>query len=272
MPTPLHRKLLIQMAEHEKKATFRLTKKHSETIVAELARQYPDARCALDFRNLFELTVATILSAQCTDKRVNMVTPRLFEAYPDAASLAHAEPAKLESIIHSTGFYKAKAKNLIAMAKGLVEKHGGQVPENMEELTKLAGVGRKTANVVLGVGCGKAEGIVVDTHVTRLSRRMGLTKQQSAVPIERDLLKLVPQQERVLISLRMIDHGRAVCKAGRPACNKCSLETFCPKIGVEPKPKGTKTAKPAKPLKLEKVPKAEKMTKLKNGNTSRKKG
>lgn len=221
------------MPEAKKLPVFRLTKKHSEAVCSGLARLYSDARCALDFRNLFELTVATILSAQCTDKRVNMVTPRLFENYPGAAALAAAEPAELEKLIHSTGFYKAKAKNLIAMARGLVERHGGEVPEDMAELTKLAGVGRKTANVVLGVGCGKAEGIVVDTHVTRLSRRLGLTKQQGAVPIERDLLKQVPQAQRVLISLQMIDHGRAVCKAGRPACNKCGLDEICPKIGVE---------------------------------------
>ena len=241
------------MPEAKKLQHFRLTRKHSDSVCSGLARLYPDARCALDFRNLFELTVATILSAQCTDKRVNMVTPKLFEAYPDAAALAEAEPTELEKLIHSTGFYKAKAKNLIAMAKGLVERHGGKVPEDMAGLTKLAGVGRKTANVVLGVGCGKAEGIVVDTHVTRLSRRLGLTKQQGAVPIERDLLKLVPQAQRVLISLQMIDHGRAVCKAGRPACGKCGLEAICPKIGVEAAGGKTKKDVAAKPAKAKKA-------------------
>jgi endonuclease-3 len=241
------------MSDKKTTKAFRLTQKHADDACSGLARLYPDARCALDFRNLFELTVATILSAQCTDKRVNMVTPKLFDTYPTADSLAGAEPAELEKLIHSTGFYKAKAKNLIAMAKGLVERHGGQVPEDMAELTKLAGVGRKTANVVLGVGCGKAEGIVVDTHVTRLSRRLGLTKQQGAVPIERELLKLVPLAQRVLISLQMIDHGRAVCKAGRPACSRCGLEKVCPKIGVEAAGGKTKKVVAAKPAKAKKA-------------------
>lgn len=212
---------------------FRPSARHARQVAQELARLYPDSRCALDYRNLFELIVATILSAQCTDKRVNMVTPGLFDRYPDAESLAKAEPADLEMIVHSTGFYKAKAKNLIAMAKGLVENYGGQVPTDIGKLTKLAGVGRKTANVVLGVGCGISSGIVVDTHVTRLSQRLGLTKQTGAVPIERDLVKVIPKSDWVLISLRMIDHGRAVCKAGRPACSRCELMTICPKIGVD---------------------------------------
>lgn len=228
-------------ADTYKPKPFKPSAAHAKKVAAELARLYPDARCALDHRNLFELIVATILSAQCTDKRVNMVTPRLFERYPDAAALAAAEPAELEDIIHSTGFYKAKAKNLLAMARGLVEKHDGKVPETMEALTKLAGVGRKTANVVLGVGLGKALGIVVDTHVTRLSQRLGLTTKTAAVPIERDLEKVIPKPDWVLISLRMIDHGRAVCKAGRPLCVRCDLAEICPKIGVE--------QKPAKPLK-----------------------
>lgn len=214
------------------KKTFRPSTRHAQEVTRELARLYPDSHCALDYRNLFELIVATILSAQCTDKRVNMVTPNLFKKYPDPHSLAAADQSELEQIIHSTGFYKAKAKNLIAMANGLVEKHEAKVPENLEDLTKLAGVGRKTANVVLGVGCGIATGIVVDTHVTRLSKRLGLTRQNGAVPIERDLMKIIPKTDWVLISLRMIDHGRAVCKAGRPACNKCELNEICPKIGV----------------------------------------
>lgn len=211
---------------------FKPTAAHARKVAAELARLYPDARCALDYRNLFELVVATILSAQCTDKRVNMVTPGLFQRYPDAHALAAARPEELEQIIHSTGFYKAKAKNLIAMAQGLVQLHSGQVPETMEALTKLAGVGRKTANVVLGVGLGVTAGIVVDTHVTRLSQRLGLTRQTAAVPIERDLVRTIPKPDWVLISLRMIDHGRAICKAGRPLCGRCQLAEICPKIGV----------------------------------------
>jgi endonuclease-3 len=216
------------------KPPFRASARHTREVAKALARAYPNSRCALDFADLYQLIVATILSAQCTDKRVNMVTPRLFDTYPDAAALAGADPQELESIIRSTGFYKAKAKNLIAMAQGLVDRHGGEVPENIEDLTKLAGVGRKTANVVLGVGRGIASGIVVDTHVTRLSKRLGLTKRNDAVGIERDLVKAVPKSDWVEISLRMIDHGRAICKAGRPACSQCPLEALCPAIGVEP--------------------------------------
>jgi endonuclease-3 len=212
--------------------SFRGSVRHSRLVALELSRLYSDSRCALDYRDLFELIVATILSAQCTDKRVNMVTPELFARYPDASALADADPPELEKIIHSTGFYKAKSKNLIAMAKGLMTNHHGQVPETIDELTKLAGVGRKTANVVLGVGRGITSGIVVDTHVTRLSNRLGLTRQSSAVAIERDLIKVILKSDWVLISLRMIDHGRAVCKAGRPACNRCELSEICPKIGV----------------------------------------
>lgn len=243
-------------AKPARRAPFRPSARHTREVAAALARVYPDSRCALDFADLYQLIVATILSAQCTDKRVNMVTPRLFDTYPGAAALAAADPAELESIIRSTGFYKAKAKNLIAMAQGLVERHGGEVPERIEALTKLAGVGRKTANVVLGVGRGIASGIVVDTHVTRLSKRLGLTRRNDAVGIERDLVKAVPKSDWVLVSLRMIDHGRAICKAGRPACSKCPLEAICPKIGVEAKPatrskpaKTTKSANPKPPLK-----------------------
>jgi endonuclease-3 len=224
---------------------FRPSARHTREVNDALAKAYPDSRCALDFADLYQLIVATILSAQCTDKRVNIVTPRLFDIWPNAASLAAADPEELESVIRSTGFYKAKAKNLIAMAKGLVDDHGGEVPESMEALTKLAGVGRKTANVVLGVGLGITSGIVVDTHVTRLSRRLGLTKRNDAVGIERDLVKSVPKSDWVLISLRMIDHGRAICKAGRPQCGKCPLEPICPQIGVERKP-AKATAKSAK--------------------------
>jgi len=216
------------------KPLFRASARHTRDVAEALARAYPNSRCALDFADLYQLIVATILSAQCTDKRVNMVTPRLFDTYADAAALAGAEPAELESIIRSTGFYKAKAKNLIAMAQGLVQNHGGEVPENIEDLTKLAGVGRKTANVVLGVGRGIASGIVVDTHVTRLSKRLGLTKRNDAVGIERDLVKAVPNSDWVNLSLRMIEHGRAICKAGRPACSLCPLDSLCPRIGVEP--------------------------------------
>lgn len=213
---------------------FNPSARHARLVNQELARLYPDARCALDYRNLFELIVATILSAQCTDKRVNMVTPGLFARYPDAKSLARADLDEVENLIHSTGYYKAKSRSIVGMALALWLDHAGKVPHNLDKLTKLLGVGRKTANVVLGVGCGISSGIVVDTHVTRLSQRLGLTKQTTALQIERELVKVIPKSDWVLFSLRMIDHGRAVCKAGRPACHRCELSPICPKIGVEP--------------------------------------
>jgi endonuclease III len=207
---------------------------HARRICAALRRAYPEATCALVHANPFELLVATILSAQCTDTRVNMVTPELFRRFPDATALAHAQQEELESLIRSTGFFRAKARNLLGMAQGIVERHNGTVPTDLDELTALSGVGRKTANVVLGTAFGLATGVVVDTHVKRLSRRMGLTAKTLPVPIERDLMELVPRKEWIDLSHRLILHGRRVCVARSPRCTACALESLCPKNGVAP--------------------------------------
>jgi len=201
---------------------------HAATLLARLLERYPDAHCALDFRNPFELLCATILSAQCTDKRVNMVTPSLFARYPDAVALAAANPGELEEIIRSTGFFRSKAKSLIGMAQALVERHGGLVPDDMAALVVLPGVGRKTANVVLGDAFEKSEGIVVDTHVTRLSNRLGLTSHADAVKIEQALLPLVPRERWTKVSHLLIEHGRQVCDARKPRCGECILADLCP--------------------------------------------
>ena len=204
-------------------------------IVARLGRAYPDAECSLVFDNPFQLLVATILSAQCTDKRVNMVTGGLFSRWPTPATLAAARPAELEAVIRSTGFYRAKAKNILGCCRALVDRHGGEVPDSLPDLVKLPGVGRKTANVVLGTAFGRAEGVVVDTHVGRISRRLGLTKQPDAVRAERDLVKVIPREHWIAYSHWLIDHGRAVCTARAPKCERCPLEDLCPKVGVKPK-------------------------------------
>ncbi|MEO5509916.1 MAG: endonuclease III [Longimicrobiales bacterium] len=196
-------------------------------IIARLKREYPDAHCSLVHRNPFELTVATILSAQCTDDRVNMTTPALFARYPDAESLAGANQEELEGVIKSTGFFRNKAKSLLGMAAHLVEHHNGEVPDEMDALVALPGVGRKTANVVLGNAFGRNEGVVVDTHVTRLATRLGLTKAGDAVAIEKDLLPLVPRDDWTIFSHLLIDHGRAVCKAPTPRQSDCVLCDIC---------------------------------------------
>jgi len=215
-----------------RKRTPRATAGRAARILDLLERAHPEARCALSHRNAFELAVATILSAQCTDERVNQVTPRLFERYPDAGTLATAPLADVEEIIRSTGFFRAKARSITGFARGLVERHGGAVPRSMEALVPLPGIGRKTANVVLGNAYGIEAGIVVDTHVGRLSRRMGLTKQADPVKIEADLVKLVPQTEWTLFSHLLIDHGRQVCDAKKPRCSTCFLNDVCPRTGV----------------------------------------
>lgn len=197
-------------------------------ILKRLKREYPDAKCALDHKNAYQLLVATILSAQCTDARVNMVTPVLFKRYPDAARLAEAKPAELEEIIKSTGFFRNKAKNLIGMAQAVVAEHKGRIPKTMDELHALPGVGRKTANVVLGNAFGINAGVTVDTHVTRLSNLLGLTTQKDAVKIERDLMELVPQDDWTIVSHLLILHGRAICIANRPKCGECVLNDICP--------------------------------------------
>jgi endonuclease-3 len=200
-------------------------------IVALLAKRHPDATCALAWRDPYQLLAATILSAQCTDARVNLTTPALFARYPDAAALAKAGRAELEGLIRSTGFYRNKAKSLLGMAKGLVEKHGGEVPRTMEALVELPGVARKTANVILGTAYGIAEGIVVDTHVIRLANRMGLTEEEDPVKIERDLMALVPRERWIDFGHQMTWHGRRICDARKPACGECPIAKVCPSRG-----------------------------------------
>jgi endonuclease-3 len=197
-----------------------------------LKRLYPGARTALDYETPFQLLVATILSAQCTDERVNMTTPALFRRFRGPRDFAEAESGEIQEAIRSTGFFRSKTKSLQAMSRDLVDKHGGEVPRTMEDLVTLRGVGRKTANVVLGDAFGISEGIVVDTHVTRLSRRLGLTKQRDPVKIERDLMAKVPKHDWTLFAHLLILHGRAICQARKPRCPECPLAPLCPKIGV----------------------------------------
>jgi endonuclease III len=197
-------------------------------VLFRLRAAYPDARCALDHRDAFELLCATILSAQCTDARVNLVTPTLFAAYPTAEALARARPADVEGIIKSTGFFRNKTRSLIGMAQALVADHGGAVPRTMEQLRVLPGVGRKTANVILGNAYGINEGITVDTHVARLSRLLGLTRESDPGKIEQDLMPLFPRQDWGLLSHLLIFHGRRVCIARRPRCGECVLSDLCP--------------------------------------------
>ena len=201
-------------------------------IVRLLAKQYPDAHCALHHENPLQLLIATILSAQCTDVRVNMVTPSLFARYPNAKAFATAEPRELETLIQSTGFFRNKTRNIIECCKQIVAQHGGQVPATLEKLVPLPGIGRKTANVVLGNAFG-VPGITVDTHVARLSQRMGLTTHVEPEKIERDLMGLIPKKGWVMFSHRMIFHGRQVCAARKPNCPACILQRICPKIGVD---------------------------------------
>jgi endonuclease-3 len=204
----------------------------AETICRRLAQAYPDATCSLDFRTPFELLIATILSAQCTDKRVNMVTGGLFRRWPTPGALAAAPPAEVESVIRSTGFFRAKAKSIRGCCQGLVERHAGDVPRTLKDLVQLPGVGRKTANVVMGSAFGEPTGVVVDTHVGRISRRLGLTRQTDAVRAERDLGRVLPRSEWIAFSHRLIEHGRSVCLARKPRCETCVLLDCCPQVGV----------------------------------------
>jgi endonuclease-3 len=200
-----------------------------ERILPILKKSYPDAKCSLNYRTPLELLVATILSAQCTDERVNLVTRELFAKYKSARDYAAAPPEELERDIQSTGFYRNKAKNIRAMAAALLQLHGGNVPRTMDELHALAGVGRKTANVVLGNAFGLNVGVTVDTHVTRVSNRLGLTRHpEDAVKIEQDLIQVVPQGEWTLWSHLLIHHGRAICQARKPRCTQCPLRELCP--------------------------------------------
>jgi len=198
-----------------------------QEILRRLDEAYPNAVCELGHRNAWQLLVATILSAQCTDKRVNMVTPRLFEKYPTVRDFAAVRPEVLEPDIRSTGFFRNKAKSLTGAAKAILSEFKGRVPETMEEILRLPGVARKTANVVLGTAFGKATGVVVDTHVQRIARRLNLTSHEDPGKIEQDLMKAIPQERWILFSHQIIHHGRQTCFARRPACAQCNLETVC---------------------------------------------
>lgn len=208
-------------------------KKRAAKIVAQLKKDFPDADCALVHQTPFQLLIATILSAQCTDERVNIVCKDLFKKYKQPADFAAAPIGEIEKEIKSTGFYRNKAKNIKACSASLVDDYKGKVPKDLDALVGLAGVGRKTANVVLGTAYGIPTGVVVDTHVGRLSLRMGLTTHTDAVKVEQDLMQLVPQDEWIGFSHRMILHGRQVCQARKPDCPNCSLQKICPQIGVK---------------------------------------
>lgn len=210
-------------------------KKRAAKIVAQLKKDFPDADCALVHQTPFQLLIATILSAQCTDERVNIVCKDLFKTYKRPADFAAAPLNELEQAVKSTGFYRNKAANIKACSTQLVDKYDGKVPKDLDALVELAGVGRKTANVVLGTAYGIPTGVVVDTHVGRLSLRLGLTEQNDAVKVEQDLMQLIPQSEWIGFSHRLILHGRQVCSARKPDCPGCSLNKLCPKIGVDPK-------------------------------------
>jgi endonuclease-3 len=203
-------------------------------IVTLLKRHYPDSKCSLDFRTTHQLLVATILSAQCTDERVNKVTPALFRKYRSVQAFAEADQKELEKDIYTTGFYVNKARAIRNSARALLEHHNGRIPKSLDDLVKLPGVGRKTGSVILGAGYGLAEGVVVDTHVGRISRRLGLTKHKDAVKIERDLMGLIPKGNWIVYSHMLIDHGRAVCIARRPRCDECFLSRLCPSAAPGP--------------------------------------
>lgn len=203
-------------------------------IIHKLRAAYPEAHCALHHDNPLQLLIATILSAQCTDERVNKVTPALFAQYRTAADFAAAPPSELEAMIHSTGFFRNKGRSIRYCCRSIAQRFHGKVPEHMEDLIQLDGIGRKTANVVLGVAYGKAEGVVVDTHVARLSRRMGLTRGGTPEKIEQALMKIIPRQDWIDFSHLLIWHGRRRCIARRPDCIECEVANLCPKIGVRP--------------------------------------
>jgi endonuclease-3 len=221
------KKTLPPPRESEKQRKLRAAR-----LYRGLVRLYPDAHCELDYRDPFELLMATILSAQCTDVRVNMVTPRLFETYPGPDELGAADPATVEAIIRTTGFYRNKAKSLVSASRDIAEIHGGKVPATMDELLRLRGVARKTANVVLGNAYDLNEGVVVDTHVNRLANRMGLTGNQNPVQIEKNLMALFPRKNWCQLSHLLIWHGRRECRARKPDCAGCRLRSDCPRIGL----------------------------------------
>ncbi|MFI4875076.1 MAG: endonuclease III [Blastopirellula sp. JB062] len=215
-----------------KKISLADPKKQSRRVVKQLAIDYPVAECALNYDTPYQLLIATILSAQCTDVRVNIVTKELFAQYPTADDIAALPVAKIEKLVQTTGFFRNKAKNIKAASQKLVDQYDGEVPPDLDALVALPGVGRKTANVVLGTAFGMPTGVVVDTHVGRLSRRLGLTAQTDAVKVEQDLMAILPQKEWIQFSHRMIHHGRAICDARKPKCGECRFAKFCPQIGV----------------------------------------
>jgi endonuclease-3 len=219
-------------AKRAAKRPAKATPERAAEIYGRLAKHYPNAHCALDFNSPFQLLVATILSAQCTDKRVNMVTPALFKRYRTPAAMSEAKPEELEEMIKSTGFFRNKTKSLLAMSRAVAEQHGGRVPDTMEDLVRLPGVGRKTANVVLGNAYDKNEGVVVDTHVGRVSARLGLTKETDPVKVEQDLAKLFPRDQWTMLAHLLIEHGRQICEARRPKCEICFLNDICPSSRV----------------------------------------
>lgn len=239
--SPARRRAKAATAGRKGRAARRVTrgpapalKARARAVLQRLAEAYPGADCALDHRNPFELLVATILSAQCTDERVNQVTPELFARWPTPAALARADLAEVEAVVRPTGFFRNKARHLVGMAQGLEARHGGQVPRAMADLLALPGVARKTANVVRGVAYGLAEGVVVDTHVARLSRRLGWTRHADPARIERDLMALIEPGAWIDVAHRLIHHGRAVCAARRPRCVQCPVRDLCPSAEAAP--------------------------------------
>ena len=229
-------------------------------VAAGLAKLYPDATSELDHENAYQLLVATILAAQSTDKLINTVTPKLFARYPDARALAAADPAELEQLVYATGFFRSKARNLMGMARALVERHGGEVPRSMVELVELPGVARKTANVVLGTVFGINEGVIVDTHVTRLAQRLGLSDETDPVKIEQDLMAELPREQWTDFAHGMTLHGRRVCFARKPDCEHCALAPICPSAFTfdTPAPKRPKAATKPKPKPKRAAPAAKK--------------
>jgi endonuclease-3 len=223
---------MVFLERREPAVAKKTSKQNANGIVRALRREYPDADCALDYETPLQLLIATILSAQCTDERVNLVTKELFRRYPTAGHLARVPIKTLEKAVQSTGFFRNKAKNIKACCAALVAKYEGDVPQDLDALVELPGVGRKTANVVLGTAYGLATGVVVDTHVSRISRRLGLTTEKDPVKIEQDLMKQLTKKEWVAFSHRVIHHGRRVCKARKPDCDNCSLSDLCPRIGI----------------------------------------
>ena len=232
MKLPPRPKALARGPRHPPRETLEAKKARTRKILRRLAAVYPEAETALRHGSPLELLVATILSAQCTDARVNQVTPALFAKYRTAADYARAAPGELENDIRSTGFFNAKARSLRRAGAAIAAEHGGKVPDTMEALVKLPGVGRKTANVILGNAFGKDEGFVVDTHVGRLARRMGLTRHTDPAKVEQDLIALVPRGQRTLAAHRFIFHGRQICQARKPRCLECPILPLCPRVGV----------------------------------------